>query len=33
MMRYIVEVPAVVSATHDELVDLVGPAIQGYLSP
>lgn len=31
MMRYIVEVPAVVDATHDELAALVGPTIQRYL--
>jgi AcrR family transcriptional regulator len=33
MMRYIVEFPAVVEATHDELADLVGPTIQRYLAP
>lgn len=31
MMRYIVEFPAVVDATHDELAALVGPTIQRYL--
>jgi AcrR family transcriptional regulator len=33
MMRYIVEFPAVVGASHDELADLVGPTIQRYLAP
>ena len=33
MMRYIVELPAVVDATHDELAELVGPTIQRYLVP
>ena len=33
MMRYIVEFPAVVDATHDELAALVGPTIQRYLVP
>ena len=33
MMRYIVELPAVVDATHDELAALVGPTIQRYLVP
>ena len=33
MMRYIVEFPAVVDATHDELAALVGPTIQRYLAP
>ncbi|SDP70703.1 DNA-binding transcriptional regulator, AcrR family [Pedococcus dokdonensis] len=31
MMRYIVEFPAVVEATHDELAALVGPTLQRYL--
>ena len=33
MMRYIVELPAVVDATHDDLALLVGPTIQRYLVP
>jgi AcrR family transcriptional regulator len=33
MMRYIIEFPAVVDATHDELAALVGPTIQRYLVP
>ena len=33
MMRYIVDVPAVVSASQEELVALVGPTIQRYLAP
>jgi AcrR family transcriptional regulator len=33
MMRYIVELPAVVEASHDELAALVGPTIQRYLVP
>jgi AcrR family transcriptional regulator len=33
MMRYIVEFPAVVDATHDDLAALVGPTIQRYLVP
>jgi AcrR family transcriptional regulator len=33
MMRYIVDVPAVVSASQEELVTLVGPTIQRYLAP
>ena len=33
MMRYIVELPAVVDASHDELAALVGPTIQRYLVP
>jgi AcrR family transcriptional regulator len=33
MMRYIVGLPAVVDATHDELAALVGPTIQRYLVP
>ena len=33
MLRYIVDFPAVVDATHDELAALVGPTIQRYLVP
>ncbi|HEV7171838.1 TetR family transcriptional regulator [Pedococcus sp.] len=33
MMRYIVEFPAVVQASRDELAGLVGPTIQRYLVP
>ena len=33
MMRYIVELPAVVDASHDDLARLVGPTIQRYLAP
>ncbi|QGN58352.1 TetR family transcriptional regulator [Nostocoides sp. HKS02] len=33
VMRYIVEFPAVVDASHDDLARLVGPAIQRYLAP
>jgi AcrR family transcriptional regulator len=33
MMRYIVEFPAVVNASHDDLARLVGPTIQRYLAP
>jgi AcrR family transcriptional regulator len=33
MMRYIVEFPAVVDASHDDLARLVGPTIQRYLAP
>jgi AcrR family transcriptional regulator len=33
MMRYVVLLPAVVEATHDELAALVGPTIQHYLAP
>jgi hypothetical protein len=32
-MRYIVEFPAVVDASHDDLARLVGPTIQRYLAP
>jgi hypothetical protein len=33
LMRYIVEFPAVVDASHDDLARLVGPTIQRYLAP
>lgn len=33
MMRYIIGFPSVVNASHDELVELVGPTIQRYLAP
>lgn len=33
MMRYVVDFPEVVQASREELVDLVGPAIQRYLAP
>jgi AcrR family transcriptional regulator len=33
VMRYIVELPAVVEASHDELAALLGPTLQGYLVP
>jgi AcrR family transcriptional regulator len=33
IMRYIVEFPAVVDASHDDLARLVGPTIQRYLAP
>ena len=33
LLRYIVEFPAVVDATHDELAALLGPTIQRYLAP
>ena len=33
MLRYIVEFPAVVQASHDELARLLGPTIQRYLAP
>jgi AcrR family transcriptional regulator len=33
LMRYIIEFPAVVDASHDDLARLVGPTIQGYLAP
>lgn len=33
MMRYIVEFPAVVQASRDELAGQVGPTIQRYLAP
>ena len=33
VMRYIVEFPAVASATHDELATMLGPTIQQYLAP
>lgn len=33
MMRYVVEFPAVVAASHDELVAQVGPTLQRYLAP
>ncbi len=33
MMRYIVEFPAVVDASHDDLVRELGPALQRYLAP
>ena len=33
VMRYIVEFPAVVDASHDDLARLVGPTIQRYLAP
>ncbi len=31
--RFVAEVPAIVVLEHDDLVDLVGPAIQRYLAP
>ncbi|KRE58602.1 TetR family transcriptional regulator [Phycicoccus sp. Soil748] len=33
VMRYIVELPAVVGASHDELAAMLGPTLQGYLAP
>jgi hypothetical protein len=33
MMRYVVDFPEVVQASREELVELVGPAIQRYLAP
>ena len=33
VMRYIVELPAVVEAGHDELAAVLGPTLQGYLVP
>ncbi|GAA4709942.1 TetR family transcriptional regulator [Pedococcus ginsenosidimutans] len=33
VMRYIVELPAVVAASHDELAVMLGPTLQGYLAP
>jgi AcrR family transcriptional regulator len=33
VMRYIVEFPAVVDASHEDLATLVGPTIQRYLAP
>jgi AcrR family transcriptional regulator len=33
VMRYIVELPAVVAASHDELAAMLGPTLQGYLAP
>ena len=33
MMRYVVEFPAVVAASHEELVAQVGPTLQRYLAP
>ena len=33
MMRYVVEFPAVVAASHEELVERVGPTLQRYLLP
>ena len=33
VMRYIVQFPAVVEATHDELASMLGPTIQQYLVP
>jgi AcrR family transcriptional regulator len=33
MMRYVVHYPEVVQASREELVDLVGPAVQRYLAP
>jgi AcrR family transcriptional regulator len=33
VMRYIVELPAVVEADHDELAAALGPTLQGYLVP
>ena len=33
MMRYVVEFPAVVAASHDELVAWLGPTLQRYLLP
>lgn len=33
VMRYIVEFPAVVDASHDDLAAQVGPTIQRYLAP
>jgi AcrR family transcriptional regulator len=33
MMRYVVEFPAVVAASHEELVARVGPTLQRYLAP
>ncbi|OLP53784.1 hypothetical protein BJM39_02230 [Salmonella enterica subsp. enterica serovar Javiana] len=33
VMRYIVELPAVVEADHDELAAMLGPTLQGYLVP
>ncbi len=33
VMRYIVEFPAVVDATHEELAAMLGPTIQQYLAP
>lgn len=31
LMRYVVDFPAVVHASHDELAELIGPTIQRYL--
>ena len=33
MMRYIVDFPAIVDASCEDLVALVGPTIQRYLAP
>jgi AcrR family transcriptional regulator len=33
MMRYVVDFPAVAGAHREELVEVVGPVIQGYLAP
>ena len=33
MLRYVVEFPAVVAASHDQLAELVAPTMQRYLAP
>ena len=33
MLRYVVEFPAVVAASHDQLTELVAPTMQRYLAP
>lgn len=33
MMRYIIDFPAVAQASQEELVELIGPAMQSYLAP
>jgi hypothetical protein len=33
MLRYVLEIPPLVTATDDEIVALVAPVIQHYLSP
>jgi AcrR family transcriptional regulator len=33
IMRYVLEVEPIASATEDELIDLLGPTLQSYLTP
>ncbi len=33
ILRYVLEFPAVVEASEEELIELLGPVLQGYLAP